>query len=213
MRVMRETAHGRAAQKRGAVHPSDGFGEEVRVVKLAAKVIRQRSLVRGNSKPELTVEGRDGRVDRLDEDTLEVQLQLLQLHRESVLVKPNLLAGLCVEQDPSELNDLRRVLRDVHAMFIAGGRYVDDEVPVEATENASSIGFVRTSGCPEGGWDLRMRPRRTRASVTASSIARRGDAGASACKWKGRLGLTGQPPLPSRLYRSSAVVLSRRRRT
>jgi hypothetical protein len=36
-----------------------------------------------------------------------------------------------------------------------------------------------------------MRPCRTRARVMASSMARRGDAGARACRWKGRLCLIG----------------------
>jgi len=55
------------------------------------------------------------------------------------------------------------------------------------TSALASIGLVRTSGCSCGGCDLWMRPRSTRASVTASSIARLGEAGASACKWNGRL--------------------------
>jgi hypothetical protein len=59
------------------------------------------------------------------------------------------------------------------------------------TSARASIGFVRTSGWSWGGWLLRMRPRKTRASVTASSIARRGEAGARACRWKGRLCLMG----------------------
>lgn len=36
---------------------------------------------------------------------------------------------------------------------------------------------MRTSGCPCGGWLLRVRPRSTRAKVTASSMACRGDWG------------------------------------
>ena len=59
------------------------------------------------------------------------------------------------------------------------------------TSALASMGRVRTSGCSEGGGDLRMRPLRTLESVTASSIARRGEAGANACRWKGRLCLIG----------------------
>lgn len=42
-----------------------------------------------------------------------------------------LLAGLCVEQNPTQLNDLGRVLGHVHAVLVAGGRDVDDDVAVE----------------------------------------------------------------------------------
>lgn len=43
----------------------------------------------------------------------------------------HLLAGLCVEQDPTQLDDLGRVLGHVHAVLVAGGRDVDDDVAVE----------------------------------------------------------------------------------
>ena len=38
--------------------------------------------------------------------------------------------GLCIQQDPAELNDLGRVLCDIYAMFITGCCYVDDQVPI-----------------------------------------------------------------------------------
>ena len=42
-----------------------------------------------------------------------------------------LFAALCVEQDPSKLNHLGRILRDVYTMFIAGGGDMDDHRAVE----------------------------------------------------------------------------------
>ena len=55
------------------------------------------------------------------------------------------------------------------------------------TSARASMGRLRTLGCSGNGCDFLMRPRKTRANVTASSMARRGDAGAKACKWKGKL--------------------------
>lgn len=59
------------------------------------------------------------------------------------------------------------------------------------TSARASMGRVSTSGWSFWGCDLRMRPRSTRARVMASSIARRGDAGARAWRWNGRLCLMG----------------------
>lgn len=59
------------------------------------------------------------------------------------------------------------------------------------TSARASMGRVRTSGCSWEGCDLRIKPRRTRAKVTASSMARRGEAGARAWRWKGKLCLIG----------------------
>jgi hypothetical protein len=55
------------------------------------------------------------------------------------------------------------------------------------TSARASIGRVNTSGCSWAGCDFRIKPRRTLARVTASSIARLGEAGARACRWNGRL--------------------------
>ena len=50
------------------------------------------------------------------------------------------------------------------------------------TSARASMGRVRTSGCSCGGWDFLIRPRKTLPSVMASSMARRGEAGAKACR-------------------------------
>jgi len=42
-----------------------------------------------------------------------------------------LIAGLAVEQDPSQLDHLGRVLCHIHSVLIAGRRDVDDDVPIE----------------------------------------------------------------------------------
>lgn len=59
------------------------------------------------------------------------------------------------------------------------------------TSARASSGLLKTSGCSCCGLDFCTRPRSTRARVMASSIARRGDAGASAWRWNGRLCLIG----------------------
>ena len=59
------------------------------------------------------------------------------------------------------------------------------------TSARASIGLVSTSGCSCDGCDLRISPLKTLANVTASSIARLGEAGARAWRWKGRLCLIG----------------------
>lgn len=42
-----------------------------------------------------------------------------------------LVTGLCLEQNPSQLNDLGRILGDIDAMFVASGRYVNHHVAVK----------------------------------------------------------------------------------
>ena len=59
------------------------------------------------------------------------------------------------------------------------------------TSALASMGRLSTSGCSSGGCDFRIKPRNTLVNVTASSIARRGEAGANAWRWKGRLCLMG----------------------
>ena len=51
-------------------------------------------------------------------------------------------------------------------------------------------------------------PRRTRARVTASSIALRGEAGARACKWKGRLCLIGALDCTGSTSRAAQMLAS-----
>ncbi len=43
-----------------------------------------------------------------------------------------LITGLSIQQQPANLNDLSRVFRHVNAMFIAGSRYVDYHIAVDA---------------------------------------------------------------------------------
>ena len=42
-----------------------------------------------------------------------------------------LLGGFCVEQYPTQLNDLGGILGDKNAMFIAGSGYVYDDVAIQ----------------------------------------------------------------------------------
>lgn len=84
----------------------------------------------------LTAERGDGRVDGLDEHALAVQLHpgvSKNLLASMGLPEAHLLAGLCVQQDPSQLNDLGGVLGHVHAMFVTRRSYVNDDVAVQIT--------------------------------------------------------------------------------
>ena len=76
------------------------------------------------------------------------------------------------------------------------------------TSALASMGRVRISACSCAGCDFRMRPRRTRANVIASSIARRGEAGARACKWKGRLCLIGADDCTGSTSRAAQMFAS-----
>lgn len=76
------------------------------------------------------------------------------------------------------------------------------------TSARASIGLVSTSGCSLGGWDFRTRPRRTRARVIASSMALRGEAGASAWRWNGRLCLMGALDCTASTSRAAQILAS-----
>lgn len=57
-----------------------------------------------------------------------------------------LVAGLGIEQDPAEFNDLGGVLGDIDAMFVAGRGDVDDDVAVQLGDGGRDGGHV--SLCP-----------------------------------------------------------------
>lgn len=60
----------------------------------------------------------------------------------------HLLERVGINQNPPELNDLRRVLGHIYAMFVAGGRDVNDDVAVDV-ERLSGHGrrvFLVVSG-------------------------------------------------------------------
>lgn len=42
-----------------------------------------------------------------------------------------LLAGLGIQQDPAQFDDLGGILGDIDAMLVAGGRNVDDDVAIQ----------------------------------------------------------------------------------
>lgn len=105
-----------------------------------------------------TAEGRDWSIDGLNQDTLAVELwnenrgQLLgdgHLDREAGFKNkkktspdnsPYLVTSLRIQQDPSKLNDLGRVLCHIDAVFVAGGSYVYDDVTVEVRGGSGSVG-------------------------------------------------------------------------
>lgn len=41
-----------------------------------------------------------------------------------------LVESLCIYQDPPDLNDLGRILGDIHPVFVAGRGHVDDNIAV-----------------------------------------------------------------------------------
>ena len=53
-----------------------------------------------------------------------------------------LIAGLCVEQNPSELDHFGRIFGDINAMLIAGGGHMDDDIAVELGNGRSSGGHI-----------------------------------------------------------------------
>ena len=84
----------------------------------------------------LTAERGDGRVDGFDEHALAVQLHpgvSKNLLASMGLPRAHLLAGLRVQQDPSQLNDLGGVLGHIHAMLVTRRSYVNDDVAVQIT--------------------------------------------------------------------------------
>lgn len=66
---------------------------------------------------------------------------------------PNLFAGLCIQQDPSQLNDLGGVLGNVDAMLVTRRSYVNDNVAVQIAplRRIGSHGAVHTGpGAADG---------------------------------------------------------------
>jgi hypothetical protein len=51
--------------------------------------------------------------------------------RVSEIVCTYLLAGLGIQQDPAQFDDLGGILGDIDAMFVAGGRNVDNDVAIQ----------------------------------------------------------------------------------
>lgn len=96
-----------------------------------------------------TAQGSDRSVDWLDQNTLPVELRESRQMDCPVCVRSNppfvsshLVAVLGVEQDPSKLDDLGRVLGNVDAVLVAGSCNMDDDVAVEVAALGLGSGHV-----------------------------------------------------------------------
>lgn len=56
------------------------------------------------------------------------------------MLESYLITSLAVEQYPTNFDDLCRILCHINAMFVAGGRYVDDNIAVELGNRRSCGG-------------------------------------------------------------------------
>lgn len=68
----------------------------------------------------------------------------------------HLFQRLCVKQDPAQLNNLGRVLRDIDAVLVTGGRNVDDHVAVDVErrglQSGHGRGWIESESGRRGSW-------------------------------------------------------------